>query len=55
MVGLGQSLKELGGNDMGRVPLALHGLVFLGVCSTCKSSGVPRIETRDDDSAQIRG
>ena len=34
MVGLGQSLKELGGNDMGRVPWALCGQVFPDVCST---------------------
>ena len=51
MVGLGKSLKELGGNDMGRVSLALHGQVFPSVCWTCKNSRVPRIETRNDDSA----
>ena len=51
MVELGQSLKELGGNDMGRVSRALHGQVFIGICSTCKSSGVPRVEIRNNDSA----
>ena len=55
MVGLGQSLKELGGNDMGRVNRALHGQLFPSACSTCKSLGVPRTETRNDDSVQIRG
>ena len=55
MVGLSQSLKELEGNDMGRVMCALHGQVFPGVCSTCKSSGVLRTEIRNDDSARIRG
>ena len=55
MVGLGQSLKELRGNDMGRVPLDFHGTIFHYVFSTCKSLGVPRTETRNDDSAQISG
>ena len=55
MVGLGKSLKELGGNDMGRVLRALHGQVFPGICTTCKSSGIPRVETRNNDGAQIRG
>ena len=51
MVGLGQSLEGLGGNGRGRVSLALHGKVFFGICSTCKSSGVPGIEIRNYDSA----
>ena len=55
VVGLGQSLKELGGNDIGIVPRTLHGQVFPGACSTCKSLGVPSTETRNDDSARIRG
>ena len=55
MVGLGQSLKELGGDDMGSVSLTLHGQIFPSVCSTYKSSGVPITETRNDDSARIRG
>ena len=55
MVGLGQSLKELGGNDMGRVSLALHGQVVPGSSSTCKSLGVPRTKIRNNDSARIRG
>ena len=38
-VGLGKSLKELGDNDIGRVMRALHGQVFPGICTTCKSSG----------------
>ena len=50
MVGLSQSLKELGGNDIGRFPWALHGKVFFGVCSTCKGVRVPRVKTGDDDS-----
>ena len=51
MVGLGQSLKGLEGDDMGRVPWALHGKVFSCVCLTCKSLGVPGIEIRNYDSA----
>ena len=49
MVGLGQRLEGLRGNDMGRISWALHGKVFSGVFLTCKGSGVPRVETRDDD------
>ena len=41
----------LRGNDTGRVPRALHKYVFPSICSTCKSSRVPGIETRNDDSA----
>ena len=51
MVGLGQSLKGLGGNDMGRVSWAFHGKIFPSICLTCKGSGVPGIETRNNDSA----
>ena len=51
MVGLGQSLEELGGDGMGRVSWALHGKVFSGVCSTCKSLGVLGIKIRNYDSA----
>ena len=54
MVGLSQSLKELGGNGMGRVPRALHGQVFPGIFTTWKGSGVPRTKTRNNDSALIR-
>ena len=36
-VGLGQSLEEFRGNDIGRVLRALHGKIFLGICTTCKS------------------
>ena len=50
MVGLDQSLKRVRGNDMRRVMWALHGKVFHGICSTCKSLGVPRIEIRNNDS-----
>ena len=46
MVELGQSLNELGGNNMGRVSLALHGQVFLGICSTCKGSRVLEYVTK---------
>ena len=51
MVGLGQSLKELGGDDMGRVSRALHVKIFCDVCTTCKGSGVPITEIRNDDIA----
>ena len=47
MMGLGQSLEGLGGDGMGRVSWALHGKVFFGVCLTCKSLGVLRIEIRN--------
>ena len=50
MVGLGQRLEGLGGNDMGRVRWALHGKVFSIVCLTCKGTAVPRVQTGGDDS-----
>ena len=55
MVGLDQSLERLRGHDIGRVLWALHGKVFPDICSTCKSLGVPGIETRNNDSACVRG
>ena len=51
MVELGQSLEGLGGDDIGRVPWALHGKVFSDVCLTCKGARVLRVETGDDDNA----
>ena len=50
MAGLGQSLEGLRGDDMRRVPWALHGKVFFGVCSTCKGAGVLEVEIGDNDS-----
>ena len=37
MMGLDQSLEGLKGNDMGRVPRALHESVFPSICSTSKA------------------
>ena len=56
MVGMGQSLKDLEAMTWEEfLELFMDKCLFLVVCSTCKSSGVPRTKTRNDDNARIRG
>ena len=43
------------GDDMNRVPGAVHGKVLSGYCEACESSGVPRAEAGDDDRDGLCG
>ena len=55
MLELGEDLQRSRGNDMDRVPGAVHGQLFSGHCSSCEGSRVPKAEAEDDDSDGVCG